>query len=326
MAERSSSEVTAPPFLRSRRHSGSLSADIFPAHSLLAVSPHDFLPCLRRQLRDDVCSKDICACLHAANLDVAAMRKARVDAESKLVHSIQEVMEATESDLKRQAKEHIKWEEDQKKYVADELTNFVQSTEAQITERHNDFSTLERRIADEVRRLTVQVQGQAEARQQLEVRLGKMIEEKAGNLAHEVVKERALREELEEKLCAEVFEEMRRVEQRVDLETQTRVAHEKAAINRMNLELNDIQQMVNTEIAVRQESGKALVQILESMTARMAEELAGEKADRVSMEQNFIHMMQRACQRANVNISDITPREMLETHRCLMPTQYVLAI
>ena len=46
--------------------------------------------------------------------------------------------------------------------------------------------------------------------------------------------------------------------------------------------------MVNTEIAVRQESGKALVQILESMTARMAEELAGEKADRVSMEQNFI--------------------------------------
>jgi len=270
-----------------------------------------------------VCSKDICACLHAANLDVAAMRKARVDAESKLLHSIQEVMEATESDLKRQAKEHIKWEEEQKKHVADELTNFVQSTEAQVTERHNDFSTLERRIADEVRRLSVQVQGQAESRQQLEFKLGKMIEDKAGHLAHEIVKERSLREELEQKLCAEVFEEMRRVQQRVDLETQTRVAHEKAAIHRMNMELNDIQQMVNTEVAVREESGKALVQILESMTARMGEELAGEKADRQNMEQNFIHMMQKACQRANVNISDITPREMLETHRCVTTNKIV---
>ena len=75
---------------------------------------------------------------------------------------------------------------------------------------------------------------------------------------------------MEGKLCTEVFEEMRRVEQRVELETATRVAHERAAIHRMNMELADLEQMVATEIAVREESEKALVQILESMTGMEA--------------------------------------------------------
>ena len=72
--------------------------------------------------------------------------------------------------------------------VADELTHFVQSTESHITERHNDFAVLERRISDEVRRLTAALNVQAEARQHLDYKLGKMIEEKAGHIAHEIVK------------------------------------------------------------------------------------------------------------------------------------------
>ena len=42
--------------------------------------------------------------------------------------------EALESDIKRQAKEHIAWEEDHKKLVADDLTGFVQALEVTPSE------------------------------------------------------------------------------------------------------------------------------------------------------------------------------------------------
>merc|ERR1711871_1326064 len=120
------------------------------------------------ELRADMCAKDICDCLQAANQDVAGIRKNRLGCESKAIKNLAEVRDAVESDLKRQVRDHTQWEEEHKKEVADELTGFVVTTEGQMTDRYNDFAMLDRKITDEVRRLKQMLTQQNEARGLLE--------------------------------------------------------------------------------------------------------------------------------------------------------------
>ncbi len=66
--------------------------------------------------------------------------------------------------------------------------------------------------------------------------------------------------------------------------------------------------MLDIEIEVREESGKALVQILQSMSDRMADEVRAERHEREGTQKVFLEVLQKSMQRIQTGIAQLTPR------------------